>query len=372
MSPQLPHPELADAWAAARMPPAVLHLDSAAASRSSRAVLEAVRVHLELEASVGAYVVAADAEPALTRAAAVVAALMGRAPADVAFVESAEAGLAALLASWRLPAGSTVLVSPGEYGPNLRRFALHGLSAEPMAAADAVGHVDLDNLRTRLAARAPTLVHLCQLGSHRGVVQPAAEVVALCRAAGVPVVVDAAQALGHVPCDHDADAVYATSRKWLAGPRGVGVLAVRPSLAQQLTRPVVELQSAEAFVAGRVGLGVALAEHVAAGPQRVHSRLTALGALTRTVLGGVAGWRVVEPVSEPSATTTLAPPPGWADARVAAAREQLLAEHRVLVTLAEPWRAPFEANSSVLRVSPHLDTGQAELERLALALAAVS
>jgi pyridoxal 5-phosphate dependent beta-lyase len=44
--------------------------------------------------------------------------------------------------------------------------------------------------------------------------------------AGVPLWVDAAQALGHVDTARGADAVYATSRKWLTGPRGVGLLAV--------------------------------------------------------------------------------------------------------------------------------------------------
>ena len=40
----------------------------------------------------------------------------------------------------------------------------------------------------------------------------------LCRAAGVPLVLDAAQSLGHVDTDLGADVVYGTSRKWLAGP----------------------------------------------------------------------------------------------------------------------------------------------------------
>lgn len=198
--------------------------------------------------------------------------------------------------------------------------------------------------------------------------QPAAEVVALCRDAGVPVLVDAAQALGHVPSDHGADAVYATSRKWLTGPRGVGLLAVRPGLGLDVGR----LESAEAFIGGRVGLGVAVAQHLADGPERVRERLAAIGALTRTVLHGVAGWQAVEPVDEPSATTTLRPPLGWTDTDVGRARERLLAEHGVLVTLAESWRAPLEASRTVLRVSPHLDTGPAELEHLARALAAVS
>jgi pyridoxal 5-phosphate dependent beta-lyase len=363
------HPELGDAWRTARPEPALLHLDSGAAGRSSRAVLAAVTAHLEREAVIGSYVAAGEAARELERGRGDVAGLLGHAPDDTVFVQSGGAALALLLEAWRLPVGSTVLVSPGEYGPNLELFRRWGLVAEPLATADGVGHVDLDVLRTRMEASPPALVHLCHLGSHRGVVQPAAEVVALARAAGVTVVVDAAQALGHVDSALGADAVYATSRKWLAGPRGVGVLAVRRHL---LDTPAVELESSEAFVAGRIGLGVAVAEHLALGPDRVRTRLADLGRSTRETLDGVAGWSTVEPHDEPSATTTLAPPPGWTDAQVETARERLLAEQRVLVTLAAALRAPLEATRTVLRVSPHLDAGTEELDQLARALITVS
>ena len=56
----------------------------------------------------------------------------------------------------------------------------------------------------------------------------------MCRGLGVPLVVDAAQALGHIDCAVGADAIYSSSRKWIAGPRGVGVLAIQPALAQRL------------------------------------------------------------------------------------------------------------------------------------------
>jgi hercynylcysteine S-oxide lyase len=70
-------------------------------------------------------------------------------------------------------------------------------------------------------------------------VQPVAAAAALCRAAGVPLWVDAAQALGHVDAACGADAVYATSRKWLTGPRGVGapsaIVALRATNGQDIT-----------------------------------------------------------------------------------------------------------------------------------------
>jgi Aminotransferase class-V len=71
-------------------------------------------------------------------------------------------------------------------------------------------------------------------GQHRGVVQPAAAIAEVCRGLGVPLVIDAAQSVGHIDCVVGADAIYSSSRKWMASPRGVGVLAIRPALAQRL------------------------------------------------------------------------------------------------------------------------------------------
>ena len=71
-------------------------------------------------------------------------------------------------------------------------------------------------------------MHLTPLASHRGLAQPLAELAEVCRDLGIPLVVDAAQALGHLDCAVGAAAIYSSSRKWMAGPRGVGVLAIRP------------------------------------------------------------------------------------------------------------------------------------------------
>ena len=49
-------------------------------------------------------------------------------------------------------------------------------------------------------------------------------------------VLDAAQSLGHIDCVVGADTIYSSSRKWMAGPRGVGVLAIRPALGSGCDR----------------------------------------------------------------------------------------------------------------------------------------
>jgi pyridoxal 5-phosphate dependent beta-lyase len=83
------------------------------------------------------------------------------------------------------------------------------------------------------------------------------------------------------------------------------------------------------------------------------------------VLDGAAGWRVVEPLDEPTATTTLRPPDG---VDVVATRARLVAEHGIVTTAALPQRAPGEMTGPVLRVSPHVDGTLDDMEALAAAL----
>jgi pyridoxal 5-phosphate dependent beta-lyase len=369
----LPHDALGAAWRKARPRPAGRHLDSAACSRQSHRALEAAAHHARHEAELGGYVAEAASDDLLQQGRSVIGGLVGMAAADVAFVESAQAAFVALLTGWRLAAGSRVACLPGEYSPNVAQLRAHGLRPVPLPV-DGIGRADVEGVERLLAGDPPAFVHLTHVPSHRGLLQPAAEIAALCRAAGVPLVLDAAQSLGHADTDIGADVVYSTSRKWLAGPRGVGVLCVRPALARQLTPvlpepdgvpPMRAFESGEAHVAGRVGLVVAVGEHLAALPDRVRDRLAAIGRATREVLDGVGGWRVIEPVDEPTATTTLTPPDG---VDVVATRARLLSEHGIVVSAIGPERAPGEMTGPVLRVSPHLDATIDDLEALATAL----
>ncbi|RBY93818.1 ergothioneine biosynthesis PLP-dependent enzyme EgtE [Blastococcus sp. TBT05-19] len=369
----LPHEDLGAHWRSVRPRPAGRHLDSAASSRQTHRALEAAAHHARHEAELGGYVAEATADDLLQQGRSILGGLVGMAAADVAFVESAQAALVALLGGWRLPAGSRVACVPGEYAPNIAQLRAAGLHPEPLPV-DGLGRADLEGVARMLATDPPRFLLLTHIGSHRGLLQPAAEIAGLCREAGVPLVLDAAQSLGHVDVDLGADAVYGTSRKWLAGPRGVGMLFVRPALAAQLVPvlpepegipPMRAFESGEAHVAGRIGLVVATGEHLAAGPVAVRERLAALGRCTRELLDGVAGWRVVEPVDEPTATTTLRPPDG---VDVVETRTRLLTEHGIVLSAIGPERAPGEMTGPVLRVSPHLDAAVEDLEALAAAL----
>lgn len=365
---------LAQAWRDARLPVAGLHLDSAACSRQSLAAIEAAARHARHESEVGGYVAAEAARPILDAGRSAVAALTGMSPADVVFTTGSGNALDLLLGVW--PMATTVACLPGEYGPNLAQFAARGFTRCELPV-DGLGRVDPDAAATALGDDPPAMVHLTAVGSHRGVAQPVSAVAAVCRDIGVPLVVDAAQAMGHIDCVADADAIYFSSRKWLAGPRGVGVLAVRPALADLLKSPpwagslsaLACLEIGEANIAARVGLSIALGEHLAAGPGLVRQRLGGLGRTTRTVLSDIPGWPVVEPLDEPTAITTLVPTAGADPTKV---RARLIAEHGIVTTAAGVERAPLEMQTPVLRVSPHVDSDTEDLEAFAVALAAMS
>jgi hercynylcysteine S-oxide lyase len=356
-----------------------LHLDSAACSRSSFAVLDAAAKHALHEAEVGGYVAAEAAAPVLDAGRAAVATLCGMPDAEVVFTTGSLHALDLLLGSW--PADRRALAClPGEYGPNLAVMAAHGFEVRALPTLDD-GRLALDDAAFELEDDPPDLVHLTPLGSHRGVVQPLAMVAELCRQLGLPLVVDAAQALGHIDCAVGADVMYSSSRKWIAGPRGVGALAVGPELMGRLTPRLPAPQWAselsvaqqlgfgEANVGARIGFSVAVGEHLAYGPESIRARLAELGDLARTLLSDVDGWVVVEETEEPSAITTLAPVDG-ADPQ--AVRAWLLAERRILTTYAGVARAPRELSGPVLRISPHVDSTAGDLETFAEALIAAS
>jgi pyridoxal 5-phosphate dependent beta-lyase len=365
---------LGERWRAARPKVAGIHLDSAACSRQSLAVIEAATNHAHHEAEVGGYVAAEAAAPALDAGRAAIGALVGLDGDDVVYTTGANDALDKLLTSWS--GERTVACLPGEYGPNLAIMAANDFEVRALPV-DGDGRADVDAAARELSAAPPALVHLTALASHRGVAQPVAALAGVCADLGLPLVVDAAQAMGHLDCAVAPAAIYSSSRKWLAGPRGVGFLAIRPDVAQRL-RPrlppaewnpalsvMARLDHGETNVAARIGYSVALGEHLAAGPQAMRTRLAEVGRLTREALSDVAGWRVIEPLDEPTAITTLAPTDGADPQKV---RAWLIAERAIVTTHAEVVRAPFEMATPVLRASPHVDATAQELSSFAEAL----
>ncbi|MEV8515559.1 aminotransferase class V-fold PLP-dependent enzyme [Dactylosporangium sp. NPDC051484] len=88
------------------------------------------------------------------------------------------------------------------------------------------GVVDLTALESALDSPEVALAAVQSANHEVGTVQPVAAAAGLCAAAGVPLLVDAAQSIGRAPLPAGWSLLAGSARKW-GGPAGVGLLAVR-------------------------------------------------------------------------------------------------------------------------------------------------
>ncbi|MEU3415130.1 aminotransferase class V-fold PLP-dependent enzyme [Streptomyces sp. NPDC006658] len=133
------------------------------------------------------------------------------------------------------------------------------------------------------ALRADTALACLQSANHEvGTVQPVAEVAEVCRAAGVPLLVDAAQSLGWGPVEGDWSLLAASAHKW-GGPSGVGLLVVRKGVRYAAQGPVDERESGRAPGFENIPAVVAAVASLRAVRAEADREAARLGELTRRI-----------------------------------------------------------------------------------------
>lgn len=275
-----------------------IHLGHAGSSLPDQRVLDVQIAHLRREAEIGGYGAATEAEVRVEAVYSSIARLVGGAPDDIARVEHATAAWNA--AFWSIPmrSGQRIVTHQHDYGANvvafLRAKEAFGVDIE-LVPSDRFGQVDLAALEAALAEPSEVaLVSLAWVPTSGGLVNPAAGVGALTRAADVPFLLDACQAVGQLTVDVEAigcDFLAATGRKFIRGPRGTGFLWVDPRMHDRCTvsqpdhhgfdwtleggatpKPgAVRYEYWESSVAGWLGLGAAVDVALELGVDRIQA-----------------------------------------------------------------------------------------------------
>lgn len=182
--------------------------------------------------------------------------LVGCRPDELVFASSGTRavhdGVAGALAG-RRRVGRHLVVSAVEHSAVLHAAGTYTTGAGHGAAADAdVTYVPVDR-GGRVAPgayagalRPDTALACLQSANHEvGTEQPVAEAADECRAAGVPLLVDAAQSLGWGPVEGPWSLLTGSAHKW-GGPPGVGLLVVRKGTRFAPPGPADERESGRA------------------------------------------------------------------------------------------------------------------------------
>jgi selenocysteine lyase/cysteine desulfurase len=366
----------------------VAHLNNAGSALPPRQVLAAVVDHLKREAEIGGYEAARERRDRWEHAYDALARLLNAHRDEIAVIENATRAWDMAFYAFDLRPGDRVLTGRAEYASNwiaLKQVAERTGARIEVVPDDESGQIDVRALEERLDADV-RLVSLVHVPTQSGLVNPAAEVGRVTRAAGVPLILDACQSAGQLPLDVEAlgcDILSGTGRKFLRGPRGTGFLWVRRSLIEELEPPLLDMHAAEwlpdgsyrirddarrfenweTYYAGKIGLGVAVDYALGLGVDAIWARIQELAGRLRAALAEVEGVTLLDRGAVLGATVVF----DVAGVDPTVVRDRL-AERGVNVSVMEAESAQLDFGArgiaSAVRSSVHYYNDDGDLDRL--------
>jgi cysteine desulfurase/selenocysteine lyase len=371
----------------------VLHLNAAGSSLPSKRTLDATVGHLQLEAEIGGYEAADQARGRLEGFYPSVATLIGAEPGEIAFVENATRAWDLAFYSLDFKPGDRILTCVSEYSSNYISYlqVTKKTGAELVVVPDDNhGQIDLAALE-RAIDKCTKLISISHIPTQGGLVQPAAAVGRIAKAAGVMYLLDACQSVGQLPVDVNAlgcDFLSATGRKYLRGPRGTGFLYARQATTAGIEPIFLDNHAAkwtgdneytafinalrfenwERYFAGVLGLKEAVDQVNELGMDAVWARLKELADGLRSRLRAVKGVRLTDLGELQGAIVTFA-----VDGADHVELKGRLREQKINVSVSTQFSSRLDLRNrgllNVMRASVHLYNTETELDRFVAALA---
>lgn len=373
----------------------VAHFNNAGSSLPPKPVLDAVIDHLQLEARIGGYEAASQADARLEAVYASVAKLINAHPDEIALVENATRGWDMAFYALPFQPGDRILTGIAEYASNVISYLQIAKKTGAVVEAvpnDESGQVSVPDLEKMIDKRVK-LLSFTHVPTNGGLVNPAAEIGAVAKQHGIPFLLDACQSVGQIDIDVAAigcTMLSATGRKYLRGPRGTGFLYVHRDWIERLEPPFLDLHAAEwvapdryeirkdarrfenweSYVAGRLGLGAAADYALKIGMKAIEADLTAKAAQLRDGLARLPGVTVHDIGRKKGGIVTFTKA-----GRSAAAIKAGLSQRRINVSVSGASSTLFDMSArglrELVRASVHYVNNTAELDRLIGAVAEI-
>ncbi len=311
----------------------LVHFNNAGAGLMPEPVVAAVHDHLRLETRVGGYEAADAAREAIRDVYRALADLLHTDPSQVAITENATASFQQALSAIPFRGGDRIVTTRSDYVSNqiqylslARRFGVEIVRAPDHPD----GGVDLAALEGLVHRLRPRLVAMSHIPTNSGLIQDAAAVGRICRARSTWFLLDACQSIGQLdldPASLGCDFLSATARKFLRGPRGVGLLWISQRVLDRELEPLfpdlrgadwigadlyqpapdaTRFENWEFAYALVLGLGAAARYAIAVGVERGGGRAARLAASLRTSLSRIQSVRVLDRGPRLCAIVTIA------------------------------------------------------------------
>lgn len=365
----------------------VLHFNNAGASLIPQPVLDAVTRHQTLEAERGGYEAAALAEANIEGFYSSAAKLINALPSEIAFIENATRAWDMVFYSLEFKPGDRILTAQAEYASNYIAFLQvakkTGAKVE-VIPNDEYGQLSLQELEKRIDSQTK-LIAITHIPTQGGLINPAEEVGKIANQAGVFYLLDATQSVGQMPIDVQkigCDALCATGRKFLRGPRGTGFLFVSHKVIEKLEPPFLDLLAAtwteenayairsdarrfetwETNYANKIGLATAIDYAMQWGMDAIWERVHQLAVEFRKKLGALSGVTLQDLGQNKCGIVTFTMK-GWDPQEICLhLREQGI---NVSVSLQEYARIDLEERGlpSIVRASVHYYNSSEEIDR---------
>jgi len=302
----------------------LVYLDNGATSQKPRAVIDAmVRYYQHDNANIhrGVHTLSMRATEEHDEARETVRRFIQAADAsEIVFVRGATEAVNLVAQTFgraNVGAGDEVLITAMEHHSNIVPWQM--LCEEKgahlrVAPINDAGELDLEEFGKLLSART-RIVSAAHVSNALGTVNPLRTMIQMAHAQGIPVMVDGAQAVPHLPVDVQALGCdfYAFSGHKVYGPTGIGVLYGKEELLAEMPPyqgggdmirsvtfekttynvPPYKFEAGTPDIAGAIGLGAALKYVMALGMDRVAAHGQDLLAYATERVGAMEGVRLI-------------------------------------------------------------------------------
>lgn len=290
----------------------VLHFNNAGAALPPLCVVNAIKDHIDLEATIGGYEAANISQDKIEKMYDAASKLIHCDREEIAFVENATRAWDMAFYSFKFKKGDRILTAMCEYASNYLAF-LHmskhtGVKVE-VINNDHFGQLDIEDLKNKLDEHVK-LIAITHVPTQGGLINPAADVGKIANEMHIPYILDTTQSIGQMPINVQklgCDFLCATGRKYLRGPRGTGFLYAKKEIIAQCDPPFIDLHSAkwcedndyilkptaqrfeswEQNIAAKIGLGVAIDYALTIGPKAIWQRIQYLADKLRERLSNI-------------------------------------------------------------------------------------